>query len=306
MRRTHLVSRFAAATVLLAVIIIVTVTPSVSAQIKRKVTPVETPATMTKSKNEVLTDTAKINKLRRERSVHYTDDKGHLVYVDTITGERWQDTLALKAGIPKMEYPLVFSVSAGINIWDIAMRAFGQHYGLASAWVTFNMHNRYMPWFEAGLGSADYRPDGRNFTYKSSAAPYLKIGCDYNFFYNSNPDYQLFAGLGYGISFFGFELNDVTLDAPYWDEQVTFNIPRQNVTAGWLEVSAGVRVRLAGNVSAGWRVIFHSSLHESKTTYGKPWYIPGFGTRGSTLTGELSISYTIPLASSAPKHGDDK
>lgn len=263
--------------------------------VKPRINPVETEASMTVSKNEVLNDTAKINKLRRERSTHYHNDKGQTIYIDTITGEEWMDTLAWKAGIPKMEHPLIFSASAGVNIWDGVMRLFGQDYGLASAWAELNMHNRYLPRVEIGLGTADHWPDRRNFHYKSPVAPYFKIGCRYNFFYNSNPDYLLMAGLNYGFSSFKYDVSDVTFDSPYWDENSKFSIPRQTATVGWMEVSLGLRVKLFGPISAGWSVIFHSIIHQGKPKYGKPWYVPGYGTRGTSLTGEFSISYTLPL-----------
>jgi hypothetical protein len=44
---------------------------------------------------------------------------------------------------------------------------------------------------------------------------------------------------------------------------------------------------------------YHFILHETKTTNGQPWYIPGYGTRSSSLSGTFSISYTLPLSKTA-------
>lgn len=262
---------------------------------QRRATPVNTPATTTQSRNELRSDTARINAERRAASVSYVDDKGMVVWVDTITGDKWVDSLAVTAGIPKMQYPLLHSVSVSVDIWDAAMRLFGQDYGLTGFSAELNLHNRYIPVFEAGVGTASHKPSGGGYDYRSPVSPYFRIGANYNFLYNSNPDYLLVAGLRYGFSPFRWEVRDVTVDSPYWDETATFNIPSQSSTAGWLEVCFGLRVKLWGPVSAGWMLKYHSILHCTTTAYGQPYYIPGYGSRNGALTGAFYITYTLPL-----------
>lgn len=261
---------------------------------RRRISPVQTQAAQTQSINETANDTSRINaKIRAAAGMTYVNDNGFTVYVDTITGDEWIDSTVI-VHIPKMEYPLFQSLSVGVNIWDPMMRAFGQHYGLADAWVELSLHNRYRPIVEVGLGSTKYTPAGMNFTYNSPTSVYFRIGANYNFFYNSNPDYSLFAGLKYGFSPFSFSVNDVTVNSPYWDETAKFDIPSQRVTAGWFELNLGLRVKLWGPISAGWTFRYKSILHESKANYGKPWYIPGYGTRNA-IGGSFSIVYTLPL-----------
>lgn len=203
------------------------------------------------------------------------------------------DTLA---HIPPMVYPLLHSVTVGGDLWDPIMRAFGQKYGIGGIWGQLNLHNRYLPTFEMGLGACDDAPSGGNFRFHSPVAPYFKIGCDYNFLYNSDPDYLLMAGLRYGFSPFKYNVEDITLDSPYWDETTTFSIPSQSASAGWIEVLIGMRAKLAGGWSAGWQVKFHKILHEGgHRTFGDPMYIPGYGKRGPTFTGQISVSYTFSL-----------
>lgn len=198
--------------------------------------------------------------------------------------------------IPPMVYPLMHSITVGVDLWDPIMRAFGQKYGLAGIWGQINLHNRYLPTFETGLGACNDAPSGGNFRYHSPAAPYFKLGCDYNFLYNSDPDYLLMAGLRYGFSAFKYNIDDITLNSPYWDDTTTFSIPSQSATAGWIEVLIGMRAKLAGGWAAGWQVKFHKILHEGgRRTYGDPMYIPGYGKRGPTFTGQISLSYTFSL-----------
>ncbi|MDE6134008.1 MAG: hypothetical protein K2F79_00335, partial [Muribaculaceae bacterium] len=158
-----------------------------------------------------------------------------------------------------------------------------------------SLHNRYKPVIEIGLGTANATPSGMNYTYRSPTSVYFKIGANYNFLYNSNPDYSFFAGLHYGISPFSYSVTDISLDSPYWDETQIFSIPSRRVTAGWLEVSIGLRVKLWGPISAGWSLAYKARLHESRSAYGQPWYIPGYGSRSNPLGGSFSISYTIPM-----------
>ena len=58
---------------------------------------------------------------------------------------------------------------------------------------------------------------------------------------------------------------------------------------------------IASNFYLGWEVKVHNTLHSSKTKYGDPWYVPGFGTKGSLFTGALSFSYTLPFPASKKK-----
>ena len=73
------------------------------------------------------------------------------------------------------------------------------------------------------------------------------------------------------------------------------SIPSASVSAGWWEVVLGLRVKLWKQISAGWQVKYHSILHRSHPATGDAWYIPGFGTAGSSLAGSFSIFYTFSL-----------
>lgn len=280
--------------ILLAIVIAASFDASAQTQRKRRMTPVENPSTVTQSINEARNDSARILEARKARSTHFHDEQGRTVYVDTITGEQWIDSTAL-IPVVKMKYPLWENFSVGVDIWDPIMRAFGQNYGLAGAWIELSLHNRYKPVFEAGLGMAKHKPSDNNYTYRSPVSPFFKIGLNYNFMYNSSPDYQLYAGMRYGFSSFNYSIDDVTVDGSYWGETSTFNIPRQTSTVGWFELVFGLRVKLWGPISAGWAFKYHKILHESVAKYGKPYYIPGYGSRAGAVTGSFSVSYTFSL-----------
>ena len=194
-----------------------------------------------------------------------------------------------------MEYPLLHEVVAGVNVWDPVMRALGQKYGLGDVWGELSMHNRYFPFFAIGLGNCNDTPVDKNYTFKTPLAPYFKIGASYNFLYNSNPDYKLQMGLRYGFSTYKWSVLDVTVDEGYWGQPSHFSLEGLSHTAGYLEVTFGIKVKIAGNFSAGWTLVYHSVLHESKSPYGRPMYIPGYGKRNGAFTANFSVMYTIPI-----------
>ncbi|MCM1347807.1 MAG: DUF6048 family protein [Firmicutes bacterium] len=272
----------------LAMFAMVAASPQLNAQ--RRVTPVEpAPGTKGTTQQEPATPAIDPSRLQEQR-----DASGNIIFVDTVTGQEWVDTTIVKKNT-KMIYPKIYCVAAGLNIWDPVMRIFGQDYGVASIWGELNMHNRYFPTLEIGLGQANITPEEMNFTFKSGMAPYFKIGASYNVFYNSDPRYKFLVGLRYGFSSFSYRVTDVTVTDSYWGTTSTFDIPRQNATVGYLDVLAGVRVNIFSNFSLGWDLRFHKILHESKATYGKPMYIPGYGKRGAALTGSFSLVYTFQL-----------
>lgn len=265
-----------------------------SAMAQRRVTPVK-PA-------EPLGVESKIDESKRKPQgpppsvVKQIDDSGREILVDTISGSEYVDSVAMSmTKVIGNIYPLLNGVSVGLDLWNPLMRAFGQDYGLAGVWAEVSLHNRYFPVFEFGMGSAKSKPELMNYTYRSSAAPYFKLGLNYNFLYNSTPDYQLYAGLRYGLSHFSYSVDDVTVTDSYWGETTHFSIPSHGVTAGYGEFLVGLKVKLAGPWSMGWNVRLHKILHLSSCPNGKPWYVPGFGTRSSALVVQLSVIYNLKL-----------
>lgn len=282
----------------IAIIILTAVTVLAAAAQQRRVNPVKPPrpgqAALARKPGEI----------DRTRLVERLDAQGNIILVDTVTGLEFVDSAAL-AQKPRNLYPLWESVDIGIDIWDPVMRLLGQQYGVGSAYARLSLHNRFFPLVEAGLGKADITPDGSNFTFRSPMAPFFKIGADYNIFYNNSPSYALLAGLRYGFTSFKWSVDDVTVPGSYWDDPSSFAIPSQKATAGFLEISLGVRVKLIGPLSAGWQFKFRSILHESRNIHGDPLYIPGFGKRGSGVSGAFSLIYTIPLNRRAPAAVDN-
>ncbi len=126
-----------------------------------------------------------------------------------------------------MEYPLRDALAVGVNVWDphnARIRPALRHrrrMGRAIAPQPLQTHIRSRP---------RNRPQHpRRHELHLPLAPlsvFFRLGANYNFLYNSNPDYSFFAGLRYGFAPFSFAVDNVTLDNPYWQRASHLNIPR--------------------------------------------------------------------------------
>lgn len=280
---------------LLTLVIVTAVGLQLSAQ--RRVTPVQptSPGTTPTVERE--------RKLDRTNLVEMLDPNGNTILVDTVSGKEVVDS-GMLAAPPKMEYPLLHEIIGGVNLWNGLMRATGSHYGLGDVWAEVSLHNRYFPFLAIGVDNCNDTPDGSNFTFRTPVSPYVKLGASYNFFYNSNPDYKLQMGLRYGLTNFKWSVTDVTVDEGYWNDPSHFTIPDQRSTVGYIEITFGLKVKIYKAWSLGWNIIYHSVMHESKNPVGEPMFIPGFGKRGASMTGNFSLMYTIPFKKL--KKGNDR
>lgn len=214
-----------------------------------------------------------------------------------------RDTLFIAIDTTKKHivYPKLNGVMIGVNLWDPLMKVFGQSYGGIGVSAELSMWNRLFPYVELGFGSADNTPEDMNFTYKGKNSLYGKIGAKYNFLYKKTSDYQALLGLNLGYSNFSYDIENVTINSDYWGQPVTTSINDMKSHATWADLSFSIRVKLLGNVSMGWSLIYHFILSEKKNPEATVWYIPGFGTKDSKITGALSVFYTLPMKSKNSK-----
>ena len=192
-------------------------------------------------------------------------------------------------------YPLLTDLSVGVNLIEPLFMAFGQTYASVDVNATLNMWNRIQPTLELGLGWAKSTPDDMNFTYHGKPSPYAKVGANYNFLFKNSPDYQALLGIRLGYSNFCYDITDVTYRSSYWDEYINYDIRGERSHALWGEACVGLKVKLFDRLSMGWMIRYHGIFNYGKNANSKPWFIPGYGPRSSSLGLSLSISYTLPL-----------
>jgi hypothetical protein len=219
-----------------------------------------------------------------------------------VTGDTVPSDSALRADslqrAKRVIYPLMSGITIGVNVFDPILQAFKQSYGGVDFSAEISLWNRLFPTVEIGMGRANSSPEDMNFTYKTSLTPYAKIGANYNFLYSKIPDYKAMFGFRLGYSKFTYDITNITPTAGYWNETGTFDITNQHSHALWGELLFAVRAKIIGNVSMGWSVRYRMMFKCKDNYNSSPWYIPGYGARGSRVYGTFSIFYTLPLSKS--------
>ena len=81
----------------------------------------------------------------------------------------------------KAEMPFYQGTMVGVDVAGLVGKALGGAYASSEALVTVNLQNRFFPTLEAGYGTIDTTDDETDIYYKA-AAPYMRIGLDYNEF----------------------------------------------------------------------------------------------------------------------------
>lgn len=275
-RRSHIIKNHIKGTVLLMAFLLVSFAVHAQEPDRRHVTPV-TPET-----NQV------------KPPPKGTDEKIIQQYItgDTATAlaEARKDSLRRVY----KHYPLLTDLSIGLNFVEPLFMAFGQTYASADINATLNMWNRLQPTVEIGMGWAKTTPDDKNFTYKGKPSPYFKLGANYNLMFKNSPDYQALIGLRLGYSTFSYDVTDIRYYNSYWQEQLTPGITGQRSHALWGEIGLGLKVKLWERVSMGWMIKYHGLFNYGKKEQSRPWFIPGYGPRSSSLGFSLGISYTLP------------
>ena len=198
-------------------------------------------------------------------------------------------------------YPLLTDLSLGLNIADPLFMVFGQSYCSVDVNATLNMWNRLQPVLELGIGWANSTPDGMNYNYRGKPSPYVKIGANYNMMFKNSPDYQALIGLRLGYSTLGYDIRDIHYHNTYWDEDIGMDINGERSHALWGEAGVGLKVKLWDRLSMGWMLRYHGIFNYGKNTHSRPWFIPGYGPRNSSLGLSLNLCYTLPLHRSKGK-----
>lgn len=239
---------------------------------ERKVTPVE---------NE--------DGMAKKPQLHYYDKHGNPLKEPVLI---WAEDTVVKTR-SKPVHPLYSGLYVGVNIFDAILQAASQSYGSYDVWGQVSLYNWFLPTIEAGLGYANSTPAEKNFTYKCPPSFYCRIGFDYNFLYNSTPDYSPYIGFRTGFTSFTYDIENITVNSDYWQQTEQFSLPGQKSTAIYGEVLAGLRVKIINKLSLGWSVRYKFPFHVSNGNASSPWFIPGYGARNAHFSGSFSIIYNI-------------
>ena len=167
----------------------------------------------------------------------------------------------------------------------VALSDYGQYEGA----LRVNLHDEWFPIVEAGLGRANY-DDEVTFLHYSTSAPYFKIGIDKNMLRDKHGPNRLYLGLRYGFTSYKIDISRPVYQDPVWQWDTSYNVNDAACKYHWAEIVLGVDAKIFGPLHLGWSVRYKQRLaHSEEGEWGKPWYVPGFGTYDTKLGGTFNV-----------------
>ena len=126
---------------------------------------------------------------------------------------------------------------------------------------------------------------------------YGKVGIDYNLLKSRRPNSNdiVYAGARYGFSVFNHHAENVTVPGYFWPDGMGLAIPKNTMTAHWLELLFGVKAEGLCNLYVGLTFRFKFKIVSPKDNYSTPYLIPGYGNgnEGYALGLNYYVSYNI-------------
>ena len=194
-----------------------------------------------------------------------------------------------------------YGVRVGVDLYKLTRGLYDKNYKGIELVGDYRLTKNYYAAAELGSEDKTTEDDRLNTTTKGT---YIKVGFDYNAYKNwLDMENIISIGLRGGFSTFSQELNSYRIynSNPYWGEMPwqtsgeTFN----GLTAGWIEVVAGVKVKVYNNIFVGFSLRMNTLIFDKKPSDNfENLYIPGFnrtyaGNFGAGLN--YTVTYFIPL-----------
>ncbi len=202
----------------------------------------------------------------------------------------------------RIVYPLLNGYSVGVDLWGPGSYAVGNDALTVEVSADVNLKNILLPTVEVGYAKIDSWSDGGS--HYKTAAPYFRVGVDYNAFSQKAFQHKLLVGLRYGVSSFKYDVSSLSVeDGVYggtinpnmeddvWGGSVAYDYKGMKATMQWLEFCIGLRAHIAGPIFMGWAVRFKFDLSTKADEHAVPWYTPGYGRHCEGT--KMGISYTF-------------
>ena len=111
------------------------------------------------------------------------------------------------------------------------------------------------------------------------------------------------GGIRYGFTSFKYDFQNPDFQDPVWgSSQNGLDLSGQQGRAQWLEFTVGCETKIWSFIRLGWNLRFKARLHQKKSEFGEPYYIPGFGKNGSsTFGGTVNLIFDVGRTSKKNK-----
>ena len=151
--------------------------------------------------------------------------------------------------------------------------------------LRINLHDQWFPIFELGIGRATHKNDEvTEISYKTTA-PYFRIGMDWNILKKKHGPNRMYAGFRYAFTSYKVDIIRENLPDPVWKSAAGFGVEGMACNMHWMEAVFGIDAKVFGPLHLGWNVRYKRRLFHNDGDLGTTWYVPGFGTQGSTKLG---------------------
>jgi hypothetical protein len=194
-----------------------------------------------------------------------------------------------------------YGVRVGVDVYKLTRGLYDSNYKGIELVGDYRLTKKY--YLAAELGSEDKttEDDRLNTTTKGT---YIKAGFDYNAYENwLDMENIISIGLRGGFSTFNQQLNNYKTYNPnsYWGEipWKTSGEKFNGLTASWLEVVAGVKVKVINNIFVGFSLRMNVLIVDKKPSDNfENLYIPGFNRTYAGNFGagfNYTVTYFVPL-----------
>lgn len=174
-------------------------------------------------------------------------------------------------------------LAVSVDLVGAAQRLLSSN-GQYEAALRVNLKDKYFPIVELGIGEADASEitTGNRYT---TRAPYGRIGIDFNVMKNKHDDYRIYVGARYAFTSFSYDVEGPVLTDEVWKTQTPFVLKDVHSNYHWAEWVFGIDAKIWGPIRMGWSARYKSRLIYTKSDFGNPWYVPGYGKQGSSRLG---------------------
>lgn len=193
----------------------------------------------------------------------------------------------------KKDLPLFQGFTLSFDVIGLGMIAFTD-YGTIEGALRLSLKNTWLPIVELGYGICDRKDYNTKIQYKVNA-PFIRLGCDWNFLRNKFQDNRMFVGLRWGFSTYKYDMTGPPVTDPIYGESQAFDFSGTTSTSNWMEIVFGCQVKIYRNFHMGWSLRLKYHISSSKNDYSKAYYIPGYGvtTSGNTWAGTYNLIFDL-------------
>lgn len=182
-----------------------------------------------------------------------------------------------------VKQPLFAGFSVSGNLVGMFLVAFTS-YGEIEGAVRLNLHEKYFPIGEVGIGVCDKTDDATDLHFETRA-PYIRLGCDYNFLSNNPNGNRVFAGARIGFTTFKYDISGPNFEDNIWGGTLSNNYTGLKGNQSWIELVFGLEAKIWSIFHLGWSLRYKNRITHSSGSVGEPWYVPGYGKGGSSVIG---------------------